>query len=156
MLLVPHNRHSVNRSLVSLPHEVNDETMDPFDRLYQPVLREIEKRSLITDQFLDKDVYRIYVATFWVNTVTDPNEAGIEEYELELLHDYLNERIPEVLGRGATIKDCFKFVASRDGEEAMDRLRVRGMHRDLLLFFCSMILNPDGHERWREAQRKKR
>ncbi|MEE9253447.1 MAG: hypothetical protein V3U43_00785, partial [Pseudomonadales bacterium] len=136
--------------------EVNEDAMDRFDALYQPVLREIEKRSLITDQVLDKDVYRIYVATLWVNAVTDPDQAGIEERELELLHDYLNERIPEVLGRGTKIRDCFRFVASRDGEEAMERLRVRGMHRDLLLFFCSMILNPEAHQRWMEAQRKKR
>ncbi len=130
--------------------------MDRYDALYQPVLDEIERRSLVTDAVLDKDVYRIYLATFWVNAVTDPTEAGIEEYELELLHDYLNERIPEALGQGATIRDCFKFVASRDGEETMQRLRVRGMHRDLLMFFCSMILNPEAHERWTEAQRKKR
>lgn len=135
--------------------EASADPMDRFDALYQPVLREIEKRSRVTDTLLDKDVYRIYVATFWVNAVTDPDEVGIEEYELELLHDYLNERIPEVLGRGATIKDCFRFVASRDGEEAMGRLRVRATHRDLLLVFSSMILNPEGHRRWMEALRKR-
>jgi hypothetical protein len=136
---------------ISLPH-----AMERYDALYQPVLEEIESRSLLADRVLDKDVYRIYVATLWVNAVADPSEAGIEEWELEPLHDYLNERIPEVLGRGATIKDCFKFIASREGESAMERLRVRGTHRDLLMFFCSMILNPEAHERWMDVLREKR
>jgi hypothetical protein len=52
-----------------------------------------------------------------------------------------------VLGRGRTLHDCYRFVASPRGEQTMDRLHLTQIHRDMLAYFASMILDPEGHER---------
>ena len=124
---------------------------DGFRTQFRPVLAEIARRSAVTDRFVDKDVYRIYVATLWANVVMDPADLALAEADLEPVHDYLNEAIAKVLGPGACITECFRFVNSKPGAETMDRCRVAQAHRDLLLYFSSMILDPEGHLRWRES-----
>ena len=127
-----------------------------FSALYEPVLQEIASRSAIADgAFIDKDVYRVYLATFWSNVVLDPDDSGVPEADLEHLHDFLNEEIPNVLGTGQTVADCFKFITQRDGELAMDRLQLTQTHKELLQYFASMILDPDGHRRWMDEIRQK-
>ena len=127
-----------------------------FAAMYEPVLQEIAVRSAIADgAFIDKDIYRVYLATFWANVVLDPEDSGVEEADIEHLHDFLNDEIPSVLGAGQTVADCFRFITRKDGEQAMDRLQLTQMHRELLQYFASMILNPEGHRRWMDEIRKK-
>ena len=115
---------------------------------FAPILDEVEKRARVADAFVDKEVYRILLATVWANVVMNPDEAGIEVTDLERAHDVINARARDVLGGDDAIKDCFRFVTSRAGEAAMDQARVSKTHRELLLYFSSMILDPDGHRRW--------
>ena len=115
---------------------------------FKHVLDDIEQRSSVTEQFVDKDLYRLYLATLWANVVLNPKEAGLLEEELELLHSYLNERIVSVLGENTNITECFRFINSKAGELAMKEARLNQTHRELLLYFSSMILDPDGHQRW--------
>ncbi len=115
---------------------------------FNDVLNDIEQRSSVTEQFVDKDLYRLYLATLWANVVLNPKEAGLLEEELELLHSYLNERIASVLGENTDITECFRFINSKAGELAMKEARLNQTHRELLLYFSSMILDPDGHQRW--------
>ncbi|MYE14764.1 MAG: hypothetical protein F4X99_24500 [Gammaproteobacteria bacterium] len=115
---------------------------------FAPILDEVEKRACVADAFVDKEVYRILLATVWANVVMNPDEAGIDIADLERLHDVINARARDVLGSEDAIKDCFRFVTSRAGEAAMDQARVNKTHRELLLYFSSMILDPDGHRRW--------
>jgi len=124
--------------------------MDRFETTFRPVLDEIEQRSSVAGRFVDKDLYRIYIATLWANLALDPGEAGIEEHDLEAVHDYLNHALGAVLGQDHTLSDCFRFINSKPGESAMDRCRLTRTHKDLLLYFCSIILDPDGHRRWAE------
>jgi hypothetical protein len=126
-----------------------------FDRLLRPVLAEIESQSRVADSFIDKELYQIYIATLWAQIALSPAEAGISERDLEPLHEHLNHAITAVLGRGHDVRACYQFVNSRAGEQAMTRYRVPGHHRDLLLYFCSIILDPQGHRRWAEEQRKR-
>ncbi|MDE0008336.1 MAG: hypothetical protein OXS50_08655, partial [Gammaproteobacteria bacterium] len=51
---------------------------------------------------------------------------------------------------------CFRFINSRTGELAMDKAKVSKTHRQLLLYFSSMILDPDGHRRWMEDVKERR
>jgi len=37
---------------------------------------------------------------------------------------------------------------SKAGERAMQSARLNQAHKDMLLYFASMILDPDGHKRW--------
>lgn len=120
----------------------------PLSARFAPILDEVEKRACVADAFVDKEVYRILLATVWANVVMNPDEAGIDIADLEHAHDVINARARDVLGSDDAIKDCFRFVTSRAGEAAMDQARVSKTHRELLLYFSSMILDPDGHRRW--------
>ena len=125
---------------------------DPAIRArFSEILDDIEQRSCVTDRFVDRDVYRLYVATLWANVVLNPADAGLTEAALEPLHDYLNERVAGVLGPSENLTECFRFVNSKAGERAMSAARLNSTHRELLLYFASMILDPDGHRRWMDA-----
>lgn len=115
---------------------------------FEEMLDDIEARSCVTERFVDRDLYRLYLATLWANIVLNPGDAGLKEDELEVLHDYLNERMRPILGTEGTVTDCFRFVNSKDGERAMAEARLNQTHRELLLYFSSMILDPEGHRRW--------
>lgn len=126
-----------------------------FERQFRPVLDEIESRASVAGAFVDKDLYRIFLATLWANVTLDPGDVGLEEDDLEPLHDYLNDALAAVLGREQSVTDCFRFINSKAGEQAMDRCRLSRTHRDLLHYFCSIILDPDGHRRWADEVRSK-
>lgn len=119
-----------------------------LEAVFEPVLNDISQRSLVADSFVDKDLYRIYVATLWANVVLDPADVGIGEDDLEDLHDIVNGRIAEILGTDHTIRECFSFINSKSGEQAMQAAQLTKNHKDLLLYFSSMILDPEGHKRW--------
>ena len=59
-----------------------------------------------------------------------------------------------MLGHDQTLTECFRFINSKAGEAAMDRCHLTTTHRQMLLYFCSMILDPAGHKRWSAAQRE--
>ncbi len=129
--------------------------MGDFDERFAPVLHEIERRCGVAGSFVDKDLFRVNIATLWANIVLDPAEAGLTDDDMEPLHDFLNQSIEPVLGRGETLTECFRFINSKAGELAMDRCHLTTTHRQMLLYFCSMILDPAGHRRWADAQREK-
>jgi len=112
------------------------------------VLDEIEHRAAVAGRFIDKDLYQVYITTLWSNVVMYPDDVGLAEADLEPLHDYLNESVARVLGADRTLTDCFRFLNTKAGEQAMDRCRLSRTHRELLQYFCSMILDPEGHRRW--------
>lgn len=118
-----------------------------------PVLDDLTERAMVTDHFVDKDVYRILICTLWVNVVLDPAGAGVAEHQLETLHDLLNDRICQVLGTDESLKNCFRYLNGKDGERAMKAAHLTPNHRDMLLYFASIILDPDGHRRWMEELR---
>ena len=109
---------------------------------FDPILEDIATRSQVTDSYLDRNLYRLYVATLWTNVVLDPHDAGVNPEDLEDLHD---------LGSDDAIRACFEFINSKAGERAMQEARLTQNHKDLLLYFSSMILDPDGHRRWMET-----
>jgi len=120
----------------------------------QPVIDEIARRSRVADSFIDKDLCRVYFATLWANLVMDPADSGLAEADLEPIHHYLNDNaIAPVLGPDQSITECFRFINSKAGEQAMDRCQLSQTHRDLLTYFCSMILDPDGHRKWADQHR---
>jgi hypothetical protein len=126
-----------------------------FEGRFRPLLDELEARASVAGSFVDKDLYRIYLATLWSNIALDPAEVGLEEEDVEPLHDWLNVALTRVLGRDQSLTDCFRFINSKAGEVAMDRCRLSRTHRELLLYFCSIILDPDGHRRWADGVRSK-
>jgi len=128
--------------------------VNDFDGRFEPVLTEIERRCAVAGSFVDKDLYRVNIATLWANLVMDPSDADLTEDDIEPLHDYLNHVMEPVLGRGQTLTECFRFINGKAGEQAMERCHLTTTHRQMLLYFCSMILDPEGHKRWSDAQRQ--
>lgn len=115
---------------------------------FDPILADVARRSRVADTFVDRNLYQLYIATLWANVVLNPEDAGLDADDLEDLHELVNARIAAVLGPDEAIKTCFSFVNSRAGELAMQEARLTQNHKDLLLYFASMILDPDGHRRW--------
>ena len=120
---------------------------------FAPILDTLVRHATVADRFLDKDTYRILVCTLWANLVLNPGEAGLSESQLEAVHDLLNDQIAQVAGAGQNLKSCFEFLNGKAGERAMSDARLTPDHRDLLLFFASMILDPEGHRRWADRLR---
>ena len=126
-------------------------------RIFQPILAAVERQSGLVERFVDKDLYCIYLATLWANLVLDPAAAGIDESDLESAHDVINLAASKVLGNDEAIVSAYRFINGKEGEKAMDRAKLTSRHRQLLLYFCSMILNPDGHRQWMaEIQEQRR
>jgi len=124
------------------------QTRIQLEARFGPAIRELARRALITEHLVDKDVYRILVSTLWVNVVLDPDDVGLPEADLEPLHDVINHHVADVLGAGESLTSCFGYLNSKAGERAMQAARLTPEHRDLLLYFASMILDPEGHRRW--------
>ena len=118
------------------------------------IFEQIRAQACIAERFLDKDRYQVIVATLWSNLVMNPEEAGLQESDLEAVHDTINAEIITDLGVDASLKSCFQFLTTKQGERAMLETKITGTHRDLLLYFSSMILDPEGHKRWSEDLRE--
>jgi hypothetical protein len=126
-----------------------------LDDRFAPLLEELLARAAVTDALVDKDRYRILVCTLWMNVVLRPEDAGLTEAQLEPLHAVLNGRIEQVLGPAASLTECFRYLNGRAGSRAMQDARLTPEHRDMLLYFASMILDPDGHRRWLDEVRRR-
>ena len=122
---------------------------------FQPVFNDIRERSTVAERFIDRDLYRVYIATLWSNVVLSPEEVGLDEEDLEDLHDILLEEISDAIGPHESLHPLFKFISSKDGERAMAEARLTQSHKDLLLYFASMILDPSGHKKFMDHIRDK-
>ena len=127
---------------------------DELTELFTPVLNDIVERSTVAERFVDRDLYQIYIATLWANVVLDPEDIGIAEADLEAVHNVINAAARRVLGGNADLTASFRFINSRAGEAAMRAARLTQHHKDLLIYFSSMILDPEGHRRWMDAVRE--
>lgn len=124
-----------------------------LEQRFNPVLDELLEQSEVAVGVVDKDFYRILISTLWVNVVLDPGDVGLDTEHLEALHDVLNRRIADVLGCAESLTTCFRYLNGKQGDEAMKSARLTPNHRDMLLYFASIILDPDGHRRWMDEVR---
>ena len=130
--------------------------IDPTQLSYafEPVFADIKERATVAERFIDRSLYQVYVATLWANVVLSPGEAGIEEDDLEDLHDLVIADIQSVLGDKEDLTTVFRFISSKPGEQAMIEAKLNQTHKDLLQYFSSMILDPDGHKKWMDEIRE--
>ncbi len=119
----------------------------------RPILDDVRERSTVAERFIDRDLYQISIATLWANLVLNPDDVGLAEADLEAAHDAINLEIAEHLGRSHNLTECFRYLNSKPGERAMAEVRLSKNHKDMLLYFASMILDPDGHKRWMQELR---
>jgi hypothetical protein len=140
----------------SKQHDVSqDPTNEAILEQFRPVFEDIRDRSSVVERFIDRDLYRVYVATLWSNVVLSPEEVGLSEEDLEDLHDILIAEISDAIGPHDSLHPLFQFISSKDGERAMGEARLTQSHKDLLQYFASMILDPDGHKKFMEDIRDK-
>ena len=128
-------------------------TSDHLKHAFEPVFVDIRERSTVVERFIDRNLFRLYMATLWANVVLSPDEAGIEEDDLPTLHDLVVAELVEVIGIGTDLESVFRFISSKEGEKTMAEAKLNQTHKDLLQYFSSMILDPDGHKRWMEEIR---
>lgn len=114
--------------------------IDEIRYRFEPAIQEIVDLCQINESFFDRDSFMIYVATVWGNTVAAPERAGVEESDLEVLHEYLNEELEIRLSPDASVSSCYEFIIGKEGDEAMSRLRLTPSHREFLLYFAGLIL----------------
>ena len=110
---------------------------------FRPAIAEILERCRITESFVDREMFQVYMATVWGNAVLDPARSGLEESDLPILHDFLNEEIARVVGEGADVTACYEFIVSKQGEESLTRQGVTQRHREFLHYFARLILKKD-------------
>ncbi|MDG2277894.1 MAG: hypothetical protein P8L31_08010 [Pseudomonadales bacterium] len=122
---------------------------------FAPVFKDIRERATVTERFIDRDLYRVYISTLWSNVVLSPDEVGLDEEDLPELHDIVIAEISDAIGTVDSLHEIFQFIASKDGERAMQDARLTQSHKDLLQYFASMILDPDGHKRYMDYVREK-
>ncbi len=136
-----------------MDRQVPPRSPDDLAAALQPVLTQVRSAASVAEHFVDKDVYRLSLATLWANLVMNPADVGFAEAELEGLYELLSTESAEVLGRGCELRSCFEFVNSKAGERAMGAARLNQAHRDMLTYFASMMLDPEGHRRWMDEIR---
>ncbi len=129
--------------------------MNEQDIRLDAIFDQIREQACVADNFLDRERYQLLVCTIWSNLVMNPEEAGIDESQLESIHDLILDEVRSDLGADADLTTCFKFLTTKAGEAAMQANKLTGTHRDLLLYFSSMILDPEGHKRWSDDLREK-
>lgn len=115
--------------------------IDEIRRRFSPAVQEIIDVCRVSDEFVDKEMFRVYIATIWGNAVLDPTQSGIEESDLSVLHDFLNEEIEAVLGQGENVACCYQYIVSKEGDECLARLHVNAQHKEFLHYFARLILS---------------
>ncbi len=110
---------------------------------FVPAIEEILNQCRITDDFVDKEMFQVYIATIWGNAVLEPERSGIGEDDLSSLHDFLNEEISRVVGVGCTVTSCYEFIVSKRGEESLERQKTSSRHKEFLHYFARLILQQE-------------
>ena len=112
-------------------------------RLFRPAIDNVLDLCAVSDSIVDKELFQIYMATIWGNTVLEPARTGLEEADLSMLHDFLNEEIERVLGKGKTVTSCYEFIVDKKGDESLTRCKVSKTHREFLHYFARLILQRE-------------
>ena len=86
--------------------------------------------------------------------VLEPESAGVNEQELESIYHAINERVRPVLGDCDPLKETYHYLTTKAGELTMDKAKLSKNHKDLINYFASMMLDPDGHKKWMDEIRK--
>ena len=107
---------------------------------FTAAIEEIVSHCKVADEFMDKEKFQIMIATVWGNAVLDPDRSGITEADLPSLHDFLNEYIEALVGKGETLTSCYEFIASKKGDESLARQQIASSHKEFLLYFARLIL----------------
>lgn len=114
----------------------------------------MQHNSAVAETFVDKNRYQLFLCTLWSNLVLEPEQLGLEIEDLEPVLEIVNEEAKKVLGYEDSVTQSFRFISSPAGEREMKQAKLPRNHRDMLTYFSSMILDPEGHKEWMEQVKK--
>ena len=109
---------------------------------------------MVTDHFIDKDQWQIFLTTMWSNLVMNPENLGMTEADLETAYAVIEDEAESRLGGRDALVDAFRFLSTKDGERCMEKAKLRKNHKDMLLYFASMMVDPEGHKQYMADLRK--
>ena len=108
---------------------------------------------MVTDHLIDKDQWRIYLTTMWSNLVMDPENLGMTEADLEDAYRVIEREAENRLGGEDALVEAFRFLTTKDGERCIQKAKLRKSHKDMLLYFSSMMVDPERHKQYMEEIR---
>lgn len=121
---------------------------DEIARRIAPLFVEMDKQCMVTDHFIDKDQWRVFLTTMWSNLVLEPESLGMVEADLEDAYKVIEAAAKNRLGGEDALVEAFRFLTTKDGERCMDKAKIRKSHRDMLLYFASMMVDPERHRQY--------
>ena len=121
----------------------------------RPVIEEMDRQCTVADRFIDKDRWRIFLATMWSNLVMDPESLNLQASDLESAYEVIESEAETRLGGKDALVESFRFLTTKEGGLCMDQAKLRKNHRDMLLYFASMMVDPDRHKQYMDEIRSK-
>ena len=113
-----------------------------------PLFAEMDKQCMVTEHLIDKDQWRLFLTTMWSNLVMEPENLELTEADLEDAYKVIEGVAEDRLGGKDALVDAFRFLATKDGERCMEKAKLRKSHRDMLLYFASMMVDPERHKQY--------
>jgi hypothetical protein len=110
----------------------------------------MQQNSSVAGTFIDKSRYQLFLCTLWSNLVLEPDQLDLEVEDLQQALHIVNQEAKKILGFEDSVTESFRFIASPAGEREMNQAKLPRNHRDMLTYFSSMILDPEGHRKWME------
>ena len=111
-----------------------------------PAVEEILDDCRLSDDLVDKDRFQIMMATIWGNAVLEPERTGIQDSDLETLHDYLSEEIQRVVGPDEDLSSCYRYLMSQEGVDSMTRQQLSVRHKTFIRYFAQLVLQQEFDE----------
>lgn len=108
---------------------------------------------MVTDHLIDKDQWRLFLTTMWSNLVMEPENLELTEADLEDAYKVIEGVAEDRLGGKDALVDAFRFLTTKDGERCMEKAKLRKSHKDMLLYFASMMVDPERHKQYMEEIR---
>ncbi|MYD42931.1 MAG: hypothetical protein F4W90_03455 [Gammaproteobacteria bacterium] len=118
-----------------------------------PLFDEMDRQCMVTEHLMDKDRWRVFLTTMWSNLVLDPENLGMTEEDLESAFNVIESEAERRLGGKDALVDAFRFLTTKDGERCMDKAKLRKNHRDMLVYFASMMVDPERHKQYMQELR---
>ena len=116
--------------------------MAALKEICDPYFKEMLDASMVAETFVDKDRFRINMATLWAAFAAEPNRYGFEDWDLEPLQTIFDQFIAPYLGQQGTIVSCFEFLVTKEGERCLDKFHVPPRHKEFLYYMAAHILEP--------------
>ena len=78
----------------------------------------------------------------------DPENLDMTEADLEGAYKVIEREAENRLGGKDALVDAFRFLTTKDGERCMEKAKLRKSHKEMLLYFASMMVDPERHKQY--------